>query len=180
MVRRAVFADLVLARLGGLANQGPGGSSLLGRSIHADSLPVLLVPKRCDVSGPLERILIAWNGSIEAARAVRASYPLLAKAANVIVLDGEVSGLKAGGLKGQASPSLPLREWLERRSIHTHWQRIAGAKVTGRHIQSLAEEQGADLVVMGAWGHLRMSEWLLGGVTRHMLRHSRIPLLLAH
>lgn len=39
---------------------------------------------------------------------------------------------------------------------------------------------GADLLVMGAWGHSRMSEWILGGITRYMLQHSDIPLLLAH
>ncbi|MET3650599.1 universal stress protein [Dyella japonica] len=174
MVRRAVFADLVLAGLDGLGNLASGGASLLGRSILADSVPVLLVPERSDISGPPEKILIAWNGSIESARAIRASHPLLAKAAEVIVLDGEM------GRKSAAPPSLPLREWLKRRSIHARWLPGAGARASGRHIQSLAEEHGIDLIVMGAWGHLRMSEWLLGGITRHMLKHSRIPLLLAH
>jgi len=72
---------------------------------------------------------------------------------------------------------LPLREWLERRGIHVRWLPFPEGKATGHCIHSLAEEQDVD--VMGAWGHLRTSEWFLGGVTRHMLRHARIPLLLA-
>lgn len=179
VARRASLADLVLGSLGGRGATPQYGGSLLGRSLFAEAVPVLLVPREWPGKRGVRRIVIAWNGSAEAARAVRTASPLLARATKVFVLDGETSAGNAGD-GPRRPPPLPLKAWLERHGIVGNWQRIESRQVGGRGIHDLATGLKADLLVMGAWGHTRMGEWLLGGVTRYMLRNGRLPLLLAH
>lgn len=180
MARRAVLSDVVLGGLDHLGASTSNAVALVNRSVLAEAIPMLLVPDEWMGSGRVRRVLIAWNGSVEGARAVRASYPILARASQVIVLDGEAIGHDTDdGSTALLSP-LPLRGWLERRGVHTHWQPCVESHDTGRFILEVAKEREVDLIVMGAWGHLRIGEWLLGGVTRYVLGHSRFPLLLAH
>jgi len=180
MARRAVFSDVVVGNLVSGSGSSVNSSSLLGRSLLAEAVPVLLVPD--DWQGPAvaERIMIAWNGSLESARALKAALPLLERASSVVLLDGEPAKDDPKKRQGHRRPSLPLREWLQRRGIMVSWRVLDGAGHEPSFVHDVATECKADLVVMGAWGHLRASEWLLGGVTRYMLRHSRVPLLLAH
>lgn len=179
MARSAVFADIVL---GGLDNHHPRASdtiALLGRSLLAEAVPMLLVPEQWDGSGRVRRIVMAWNGTVESARAIRASYPLLSRASEVIVLDGE-DAEDAGDGQVVSTSRLPLRKWLRHRSINASWHTCAESSDPGPFIHRFAQESDADLIVMGAWGHSRLGEWLLGGVTRYMLGNSQIPLLMAH
>ncbi|WP_049620977.1 universal stress protein [Frateuria defendens] len=178
LARRASLSDLILGSLSARdANVLPGlGLGLLGRTIVIDSAPLLLVPDTWEGGhGGVEKIAIAWNGSAEAARAVRAALPLLAAAKEIVVLDGEQPAQA-----DEHHPALPLRAWLARQGLASQWLPLAAAGDKGEAILAKAAEAKADLLVMGAWGHSRMSELLLGGVTRYALQHSRLPLLLAH
>jgi len=180
LARRAVFSDIVVGSLTRVGGSSADARSLLGRSLLAEAIPVLLVPGQWQSSTVAERIMIAWNGTVESARAIRAALPLIEKASEVIVLEGEPARDDARTRGGYERPPLPLREWFERRGIAADWRAVSGASHDASFIHDAAIEHEADLVVMGAWGHPRASEWLLGGVTRYMLRHSRLPLLLAH
>ena len=178
IARRASFADLVLGRLAGRNPLGFDVPDLLERPLFADAVPVLLVPRDWVGEGGVRRIAIGWNGSVEAARAVKAATPLFARADEVIVLDG------SPGTGEPAQPAHPvplsLAAWLQHHGIAARWQPLGQARDAGSALHEQAGAAGADLLVMGAWGHARAGEWLLGGVTRHMLGNSRLPLLLAH
>lgn len=180
MARHAILTDVVIGSLDNHRALSSEAVALLGRSVFAEAVPMLLVPEQWDGSGRVRRIVIAWNGSAEAARAIKASYPLLGRASEVIVLDGERRDTDAGDGERVPPSRLPLRDWLKHRNIHARWRSWTEANPTGHSIHQAALEAEADLIVMGAWGHLRVGEWLLGGVTRHMLAHSRIPLICAH
>lgn len=180
VARRAALTDVVISGLDNHHALSSDAVALLGRSVFAEAVPMLLVPERWEGSGRVRRIFIAWNGSVEAARAIRASYPMLGRASEVIVLDGEHEDKAIDSPDALPPSRLPLRDWLKHRGIHAHWRRFSEGDAAGHSIHQLALEAEADLIVMGAWGHLRVGQWLLGGVTRYMLVHSRTPLLLAH
>jgi nucleotide-binding universal stress UspA family protein len=124
-----------------------------------------------------ERILVAWNQSREATLAIRGALPLLARAAQVTVLEGSPAE-NPFGLR--YLPKLDLRAWLQRRGIAADFRPFAPAKDIGAGLLAAAHAIDADLIVMGAWGHSRITELVLGGSTRHLFQHSDLPLLVAH
>ncbi len=135
--------------------------------------PVLVLP--ADTRGPFGKaVALAWNGSVEAARAATAALPLLAQAERVLLL----SGVK----QAPVEPSLDaLAEWLGHHGIKGEAKRVAlkGWPV-GSELVGEAAAAGADLLVMGAYGHSRMRETIFGGATRAVLNESRLPVLLEH
>ena len=139
--------------------------------------PVLLVP----TAGPLthvgERILIAWDAGVGATRAVTAALPLLRRARNVdvVVFNGEASDDGHG-----AEPGADIALYLARHRVTVNVvQQNAGVDV-GSALLSLAADRGADMLVMGCYGHSRFRETLLGGVSRTVLERMNVPLLMAH
>lgn len=175
VARQASLSDLMIGRLSAKETFPLSGLNPLGRSLFAGSVPMLLVPRPWAGHSGLHSVAIAWNGSVEGARAVKAALPLLRGAEKIVVLNGEGTSNTGGH-----SLSLPLRSWLERQNLPAQWQSTDAGEEYGKAIHDQAKAAEADLLVMGAWGHSRMSEWILGGVTRHMLVHSEIPMLLAH
>lgn len=120
-----------------------------------------------------KRVLIAWNGSREAGRAVRDALPLLKSATSVDVLVVDPPGERPIGQDlartlAQHGVKVDLRE------------RIAGSKSAEMVILEEARTSGADLLVMGAYGHSRLREWVLGGATAEALKNTAVPVLLAH
>jgi len=84
-------------------------------------------------------------------------------------------------LSGVTPPPLPVHDWLARQGIALHAVRQFPATASvGEALLAQAQAMQADLLVMGAWGHSRVSELILGGTTRHVLKHARLPVLLAH
>jgi nucleotide-binding universal stress UspA family protein len=170
--RRASLADLVLGRLSRETARLASGLHPLGRVLSTEAAPMLLVPDRWPDGNGVRKVAIAWNGSTEAARAVRAAAPLLQRAEEIVVLDG-VARIRANARR----IPLALDRWLERHALQARWEILGEEDDNGQSIHDRARHLGTDLLVMGAWGHSRMNEWLLGGVTRHLLQHSEIPLL---
>lgn len=136
--------------------------------------PVLAVPDTqtgIDLTGPA---LVAWNGSAEAANALRAGLPFLrmASGVEVLVIDGEDDDECSGE---------DACAFLSRHGIRAVLSQKACAEGTvADMVMQSAWERGASYVVMGAYGRSRIREYILGGVTRQMLEESRIPLLLSH
>ncbi|MES2263305.1 MAG: universal stress protein [Pseudomonadota bacterium] len=135
--------------------------------------------------GPARRILVAWNASKEAARAVREALPLLKRAdcVQIAVFDADTQR----ALHGE-SPGADLLQFLARHGVdaeilvrqslrHGLLKRPSG---TGEALLSLAADQASDLLVLGAYGHSRFRETLLGGVTRTVLEAMTLPVLMAH
>lgn len=122
-------------------------------------------------------ILIAWDGSREAARSVAEAMPLLTEATKVYV--GQIVD------PGQSLPEAErqfggINAHLERYGVAATLSQVEYRSNTGEQILEMAHQKGADLVVMGAYGHSRIVEWALGGATRYLLRYSTLPLLMAH
>ena len=175
LAKRSRLADLVIGELKVGHPDAALGADDATRALFARASPMLLVPDISCHELRAERIAIAWNGSGEAAQAVKAALPLLAQASAVQVLDGE-----RGGLPGISPPPLPLRSWFARHGIEAAWQPFAAEHDEGPALLAAANDFEADLLVMGAWGWSRISELAMGGVTRWMLRHANLPLFLTN
>lgn len=173
--KRSRLAQFIVTGLPVKNPDSPIGFDNITRTLFGDAAPMLLVPETWQGVATLDRILIAWNGSGEAADAVKAALPLLQRASRVRVLDGEQAGLP-----GLAPPPLPLQAWLTRHGVTVEWERFDEPPHTGKALLDEARAMNAHLLVMGAWGRSRLSELVLGGATRHVLDHTHLPLLMAH
>lgn len=155
-----------------------GQRSVAEALVFESGRPVLLFrPGVADLpSGPLGGIVVAWDGSRAAARAMADALPLLLKAREVHVLT--VLNEKAETPGGASHDAV--------RHLQAHGVKAKGEEVdaAGRRIgEALAEyaaQRRPDLLVMGAYGHSRMREFVLGGATEYMLYNPKVPLLLSH
>lgn len=138
--------------------------------------PVLVVPRYGRFERVGEHVLIAWNGSAEAARAVHDAFPFLARAARVTVLavNPETE------LTGRWSEEEIARH-LARHGFEVTIDRASSREVdAGNLLLNFAADNGADLLVMGGYGHSRLREFVFGGVTRVILDSATLPVLMSH
>jgi hypothetical protein len=125
----------------------------------------------------LSRIAVAWNGSPEAVRAVHAALPFLQRADEVLLLRGEPEELFQ---KVSWKPPFDIDAYLNRHGIHARPQDLVDTDGIGEAMLEQTDRFHADLLVMGAYGRSRFSEWALGGATRHVLCNARLPVLFRH
>ncbi|MBA8889697.1 hypothetical protein FHW12_003943 [Dokdonella fugitiva] len=171
------WSDLVVVERPQLNPDAPTGWGLVSRTVFGASSPIVVVPERVRGDGVGRRIAVAWNQSREAALAIRGALPLLARAEHVQVFEGEPVDNPLGL---RFLPRLELRPWLARHGIAAGYSAFPARKDCGAALLDAAHAMDADLVVMGAWGHSRITELVLGGTTRHLFQHSDLPLLVAH
>ena len=125
-----------------------------------------------------KRVMIAWDSSYAASTAVHAAVPYLmaADAVTIVCFDPETSRDKAG-----ADPGADVATWLSHRGCRVSVsQDPSGGKEIAHCIQDRALELGADLVVLGAYGHSRLVQAVFGGTTRAMMEQATLPILMAH
>lgn len=144
----------------------------------ASGRPVLVVPVggASDTIG--DNVVVAWNAQREAVRAVSDAMPLLetAKRVSVVTINAESDDPENAGI-----PAADIGLHLARHGIETQTKSLFGAPAAiGELLLDTARGESADLLVMGAYGHARLREILLGGVTAHVIAHTDIPTLLAH
>jgi nucleotide-binding universal stress UspA family protein len=138
--------------------------------------PCLLYPDEIQNAFALESILISWDYSKYAARAVCDALPTLKTARNVRVLT--VRGEKDIPIE---DPKTPILELLAAHGVKAEFvEAELGAQSIGRVILEQAHNAHADLIVMGAYGHSRLKEFVLGGATKEILNGTRIPLFMSH
>lgn len=182
VISRAALTDLLIAARQPPSHEFVGPTvGFLGDLLQRSRTP-LLVPASGGASfDPAGAALIAWNGSFEAANAVRASLGLLRLASEVRVL--EVAEKKQ---EASAFPGTKLLEYLSRQGIHA--ELMVEASPTGDldhdviagMIISQAHGVRAAYIVMGSYSHTRIGEYLFGGVTRTLLKDWPVALLIAH
>jgi nucleotide-binding universal stress UspA family protein len=140
--------------------------------------PVLVVPFTGHFERIGTRVLVGWDASREAARAVRDAMPLLARAeaVTVLVIDAEQSPFGHGDI-----PGADIALYLARHGVKAEVERTVSSGIgIGNTLLSRAADYGADLLVMGAYGHSRVRELLLGGATRTVLQSMTLPVRMSH
>lgn len=171
------WCDFVVVERPQLVPDAPTGWGVVSRTVFGASAPVVVVPESAKPAAIGARILIAWNQSREATLALRGALPLLARAERVCILEGDLIE-NPFGLR--YLPKFDLRAWLARHRIEAEIRAFSGGKERGAALLEAARKDSSDLIVMGAWGHSRITELVLGGTTRHLFQHSDLPLLVAH
>jgi nucleotide-binding universal stress UspA family protein len=144
--------------------------------ILACGRPVLVLPNQPPPDFRAKRILLAWKSAPEAARAAHDALPLLVRAEEVILTE-IVS--KRPPSKYEVSTDAMV-EHLRMHGVPVTVRRIAQAGEPGDLLIQVAGESNCDLIVAGGYGHNRLREWVLGGVTYSLLHASPLPCLLSH
>jgi nucleotide-binding universal stress UspA family protein len=139
--------------------------------------PVLIIPNTSRLGRVGTRVLVAWNGSREAARAVFDALPVLkqAEATQVVWIGPHIDGEPEQAL-GQDICETLLRHGVRCDKI----KRPTPQDEAGGALLAQAETFAADLLVMGCYGHSRLREFVFGGATRHVLRNMNVPVLMSH
>ena len=161
--------------------QGAGDDVPIGPALNlADDLiltsakPILSVPWQGDFSNIGSNVLIAWNSSAQASRAVHDAMPILQQADSVRVLT--VGPEETGHIPGAEITAHLTRHGVKADAEHV----VKGSDATGEIILNYAGNTNADMIVCGGWGHSRLLETVMGGVTRHLLRNMTVPVLMSH
>lgn len=156
-----------------------GAEEVITEAVLFDSgRPVLLVPKKQQKPFSAKRILVAWDGSRTSARAVAEARPLLAQADLVEAVVVETGKSK----KKRELPGADLARHLARHDKIVELRRLvpgADESIVDVLLKEIAARD-IDIVVMGGYGHSRLREFVLGGVTQEMLERMTVPVFLAH
>lgn len=135
--------------------------------------PVLIVPKTHDPAAQKQRAVVAWDGRRASARALADAMQILEAYSQVIVVSvGEIP--KAG------TTELDIVTHLQRHGVNAERVTRKRAGAIGDTILGYCDEIGAGLLVMGAYEHSKLSEDILGGVTNHVIKSGRLPVLMSH
>jgi len=174
------YSDLLL--LGQDQPEDPDNASygLADSLLFEGACACMVVPHSGKLSTPGKRILLTWNASRESARALREAMPLLSRAETVVVLSSEPDDGDSSTASGHPH-ARELARFLESHGIEAISSGISDPDISASEaIIGQAADMNADLIVMGAYGHTRLREIILGGVTRDLLKQPPVPLLLAH
>jgi nucleotide-binding universal stress UspA family protein len=172
MARRFDIAVVGQARPG----EGAAEELLIEGALFESGRPVVVVPHTQTRPITLEHVLVCWDGSRPATRAIADALPFLrrAKAIEIIAVSGERG--KGGELVGTN-----MARHLARHGLAVTLKRVAAGNTdVPSAIRAEAQEIGADFMVMGGYGHSRLREFILGGVTRTVLTSSTVPVLMSH
>ncbi|HZP79342.1 MAG TPA: universal stress protein [Pseudolabrys sp.] len=149
---------------------------LVEGALFGGGRPVIIVPFIQKGGLKLDHVLVCWDGSRTAARALADAMPLLHKATEVEVL---IVANERG--KSDELPGADIAQHLARHGVKVDVKRISAGDVDVANIVlSHAADAGADFIVMGGYGHSRLREFVLGGVTRGILQSMTVPTLMSH
>ncbi|MBV6323337.1 universal stress protein [Duganella violaceipulchra] len=178
LILQSPYADLLV-----LGQGDPQGlpDELLNRLprdvLFQSARALLIVPHNGQFDQVGQQVLVGWDGSVAAIRALSAALPALRRAARVTL----VPSPSPDGHGRQADlPGAELARNLARHGIHVTLARLDGGRHAGAALLELASDVNADLLVMGGYGHWRLREWMLGGATRGVLHDMTLPVLMAH
>lgn len=178
VAQRARFADLVVLPRPYGEGKGAESEAVIESALFEGKVPVLVLPEKgLGEADQPRRIVVAWNQSAEAMTAARLALPLLkaAERVDITVIDPPPHGPE------RSDPGGLLCQMLVRHGVHAEVSVLARSlprvsDVLARHVW----DQNADMLVMGAYGHSRFREAILGGATRNMLEKAEVPVLMAH
>jgi nucleotide-binding universal stress UspA family protein len=153
----------------------PAEEMIAEAALFQSGRPVIVVPYIHSGALTLERVMVCWDGGRAAARAIADAVPLLARAkvVEVVMILGEEG-------KRDVIPGADMGQHLARHGVAIDVKRIVSKGDVQETLLSHAADIGADFLVMGGYGHSRLREFILGGVTRGMLASMTVPCLMSH
>ena len=151
---------------------------ILGEAMLSCRIPCLVLPPHWAKAISFNRIVVAWNGNFESTRALHSALPLLRRAKEVVLINGEirtpyneqVSVVEPDPVVYLMDHDIPVK---------VQHVRVAASKA-GETLLKKAADAKAELLVMGAYGRSRIRERVLGGATRHVLAHATLPVFMQH
>ncbi|MGI4946314.1 MAG: universal stress protein [Janthinobacterium lividum] len=176
---QARSADLIVTGVAAADPFDPSRRVDTGELLMQAGRPVLVVPAGADAldhAPTLDNAMIAWKDTRETRRAVLDALPLLQRVARVSVVEAAEEEDMASARQHVAD----VVAWLGRHGISADGEAVHRNGDDAGQLDGIARERGADLIVAGAYGHSRVREWALGGVTRSLLQHSHRCSLLSH
>jgi nucleotide-binding universal stress UspA family protein len=157
------------------SERGTAESLMIEGALFESGRPLIVVPYIQKQGLTLNRVLVCWDGGRTAARAIGDAMPFLerAKAVDLVIVT-------EGGKRDEVTGA-SMNEHLARHGVKAEIKRVAKGDIDVKDaILSYAADNGADFIVMGGYGHSRLREFILGGVTRGMLDSMTVPVLMAH
>jgi nucleotide-binding universal stress UspA family protein len=149
---------------------------LIEAALFESGRPAIVVPYIQREGLKLSHILVCWDGSHNAARAIADSLPFLIRGKKV-----QIVMVASGDGKSDELPGVDLGEHLARHGLNVEVKRLVAAQENVSNVLlSYAADCGADFIVMGGYGHSRLREFVLGGATRGILQSMTVPVLMAH
>ncbi|MGI9406352.1 MAG: universal stress protein, partial [Hyphomicrobiaceae bacterium] len=178
IAQHGVTADLIVT---GVANLDKTFDPWINTPVNVvmeAGRPVLMVPEVGQFKTVGRRATIAWNETREAARAAFDAIPLLTSAESVKILSIDTGSLRRWT---KPTPGEGLALCLARHDIKCDVEHVTVQNVgVGEEILGRADYDGADLLVMGCFGHNRLREYVFGGVTKYVMTHMSVPVLMSH
>lgn len=178
VARLARYSDLVVASKPYTEQRNPLHVTVLEAELFGTGAPVLVVPNGTVLNGsPFRQAVVAWNESSESFAAIRASLPTLKQAdrVHIVMVDPPAHSPE------RSDPGGAICLLLARHGVKAEVSILARTMPKISEVLTrFATEHGADVIVMGAYGHTRFRESILGGATRELLEQTKIPLIMAH
>lgn len=169
------YADLVVI---GQCDNDPGAIDIADELVFVLGRPLLVVPYTGNFKSMGQRAMVAWNASRESTRAVADALPILSAAKHVFVLAVNPKGGDSGH---GAVPGADIAMHLARHGVKAEAQQVVAEDVdVGNMLLSRAADEDIDLIVMGCYGRSKLREMVLGGASRHILKHMTVPVLMSH
>lgn len=177
VAHRARFSDLVVLPRPYGDDRGSEVEAVVEAAMFEGHAPVLVVPDDYVAQSQAKTVLVAWNESVEAMTAIRQAMPFLTAAdlVRIVIIDPPTHGPE------RSDPGGMLSQMLARHGVHCEIDVLSKtmsrvSDILNRH----ATDTSANLIVMGAYGHSRFREAILGGATRNMLEKANVPVFMAH
>ncbi|MBE1285669.1 MAG: universal stress protein [Rhodobacteraceae bacterium] len=177
VAHRARFSDLVILGRPYGKDRGAEAEPIVEAALFEGHAPVLIVPDKGEPVTNPKTVMVAWNESVEAMAAIRKSLPFLTAAdlVRIVVIDPPQHGPE------RSDPGGMLSQLLARHGVNCEIDVLSKtmtrvSDILNRH----ATDTESDMIVMGAYGHSRFREAILGGATRNMLEQAKVPVLMAH
>ena len=171
------FSDVVVLIKPYGEGKGHENETIAESALFDAQVPILIIPDTAVLPAKFKRVVVAWNESPEALTAIRAAMPVLKEAdvVNIAIIDPPEHA------PDRSDPGGALSQMLARHGVQSEVSVLAKtmpriSDVIERHVS----DQNADLLVMGAYGHSRFREAILGGATRNMLERAPVPVFMAH
>jgi nucleotide-binding universal stress UspA family protein len=179
IVEHAMCADLVVCGQVDPDRGMEGEAGTAERVVMESGRPVLILPYAGRFKTVGKNVMVGWNGRRESARAIFDAIPILASAKSVRLLWANPEAEDGG--EGAGTPGTEMAATLSRHGVEIETSHTVSREIgIGDELLSRAADLGADLLVMGAYGHSRVREYVFGGATRHILQHMTIPVLMSH